>query len=110
MSEVHDENVQQPESCEAQPKRAPKKRRSGKPSGAASRSLEAVIDLDMAIAYLQTTREELKQIDHGQRLSALERALIEPMSRVKLVQRFCGEVLRRYKWEQSDEDRDVGLG
>lgn len=69
------------------------------PSGEIGRRADALRDVASAVQELALARDEMAAIDVALPRADRDRLLIEPLSRVSLVERFCREVLTRYRWE-----------
>lgn len=68
------------------------------PASEPARRGDALRDISHAIGELELARDELANISLTLTRFDRDAALVEPLARVSLVQRFCAEILRRYDW------------
>lgn len=80
----------------------PKRKRGGGKANRISSVPEDVVDLGHAIRELMEVRKEIAALPNNLRKPDRDAALIEPMSRVQLVMKFCEAVLRHNGWKRQE--------
>lgn len=77
------------------PTPAPQHRR--RDTGRSSVRREQLADIDMALRELERARNELANVPEGGPASARKAAMMEPISRLDLVRRFCASLIERHE-------------
>lgn len=82
------------------PRRTRRARTPRKANGPIGIRREQLVDVGQAIIELEAAREEIASVPDGLSRHKRQQALLEPMSRLDLVVRFCQGILNRNGWSR----------